>query len=121
MVVVILNKIFRQDFAMRNLLTKSVVLMLFGLVASSLTYARDISAEQHAAYEARQKYSQASADYDSYTKEIDDLQKYLVQQQAQLKDLQEKQAAAQQAMEKAKADMEVKDKALNAVWGERDK
>jgi hypothetical protein len=103
---------------------KNSVLIIFALSAGALslpTFARDISAEQRAAYDARKQYEQANADVDSYTKQVETQEKFVVQEQARLNDLQEKKSASQQALEKAKADLEAKDKILDEVWDQRDK
>lgn len=104
---------------MKKFLLVGVVLATFSI--SIVVQARDISAEQKAASQAQDAYTQARADYDTVTKQVEAQEKFVVEQQIKLKALQEKQSAALASRENAKANMEAKEKILNEVWEQRNK
>ncbi|MFM9835059.1 MAG: hypothetical protein ACKVOA_03040 [Methylophilaceae bacterium] len=105
---------------MKNLFIKNAVLMMFVLTAVPV-FARDISHEQQAAYDAREHYSDAVSDYESSGKKVEAQKKLLEREQAKLKELQDNQIAAQKEVDNAKADMDAKSKILDEAWEQRDK
>lgn len=105
---------------MKSILKKSLVLIWIGAL-SLPAFARNISGEQRAVYEARKQYSQDNSDYENYTKQIEAQEQLMAQEQAKLNALRDKQSAAQQAAEASKADLDAKEKILNEVWEQRDK
>jgi hypothetical protein len=105
---------------MKKLLNKNAIFILFTLTSVHV-YARDITHEQQAAYDARQHYTDAVSDYEDYGKKVDAQKKILVREQVKLKELQDKQVAAQKEVDNAKADMDAKTKILDEAWEQRDK
>lgn len=94
-------------------------IFLFALANPAL--ARDISNEQRAASEARDRYNQTLADEASLTKQIADQEKRVATEQARLQDLQAKQVENKAAVENAKKDLDAKSEVLEKVWEERNK
>jgi len=105
---------------MKNLLNKNAIFILFVLTSLNV-YARDITHEQQAAYDAREHYTDAVSDYEDSGKKVEAQKKLLVLEQAKLKDLQDKQFAARKEMDNAKADLDAKTKILDEAWEQRDK
>jgi hypothetical protein len=105
---------------MKNLLIKNAIFLMF-VLTSLHVYARDITHEQQAAYDAREHYTDAVSDYEDSGKKVEAQKKILVREQAKLKELQDKQVAAQKEMDNAKADMDAKTKILDEAWEQRDK
>ena len=97
--------------------------LLIGLsvTISSNALARDIGVEQRAASAARDEYNQAKSDAADNTQKISAQEKRLADEQARLKQLQDNQTAANARLEKAKTELDLKEKALEQVWGERNK
>lgn len=106
---------------MRQQLKWPYVLVLFSLIFSTTTLARDISNEQRAASKARDTYNNAVAHEADLGKQIADQEKRVATEQARLKDLQDKQAANISAIENARVDLEAKVQALEKAWPERNK
>ena len=100
-------------------LSTGAMLLVLSMAVPAL--ARDISQEQRAASDAREQYRQLSADYDGVTKQVQDMEKYVAQSQAKLKELRDKQSATLTARDKAKADMEAKEKIVDDLWDQRNK
>ena len=96
-------------------------LIALSVAISSTALARDIGVEQRAASAARDEYNQAKSDAADNTQKISAQEKRVADEQARLKQLQDNQTAANARLEKAKADLEVKEKALEQVWPERNK
>ena len=107
-----------MNFARPN---QYIVFLLLGLTLSSPLQARDISSEQRNASAARKQYDEASSNYDAATQRVTAQEKFVAQQQALLKELQDKQRDSKINLEKAKSELDIRDKALNDVWEERDK
>ena len=97
------------------------LLIALSVGISSTALARDIGVEQRAASAARDEYNQAKSDAADNTQKISAQEKRVADEQARLKQLQDNQTAANARLEKAKADLEVKEKALEQVWPERNK
>ena len=83
--------------------------------------ARDIGVEQRAAATARDEYNQAKSDAADNTQKISAQEKRVADEQARLKQLQDNQTATNARLEKTKVDLDAKVKALEQVWGERNK
>ena len=108
---------FQQSF-------KQFIPFLFiglSVAISSTALARDIGVEQRAASAARDEYNQAKSDAADNTQKISAQEKRVADEQARLKQLQDNQTTANARLEKAKTDLEAKEKALEQVWGERNK
>ena len=97
------------------------LLIALSVGISSTALARDIGVEQRAASAARDEYNQAKSDAADNVQKISAQEKRVADEQARLKQLQDNQTAANARLEKAKADLEVKEKALEQVWPERNK
>ena len=98
-----------------------ILFLLLGLILSSSLPARDISSEQRNASAARKQYNEANSEYDAVTQRLSEQEKLVAHEQARLKELQDKQRDAETNLEKAKSELDIRDKALNNVWEERDK
>jgi hypothetical protein len=105
---------------MEKLLIKNAIFIIFAF-STIPVFARDISHEQQAAYDAREHYTDAVSDYEDSSKKVEAQKKLLIREQAKLKELQDKQAAAQKEVDNAKADMDSKTKILDEAWEQRDK
>ena len=108
---------FQQSF-------KQFIPFLFiglSIVVSSNALARDIGVEQRAASTARDEYNQAKSDAADNVQKISAQEKRVADEQARLKQLQDNQTATNTRLEKAKTDLDAKEKALEQVWGERNK
>ena len=97
------------------------LLIALSVAISSTALARDIGLEQRAASAARDEYNQANSDAADNVQKISAQEKRVADEQARLNQLQDNQTAANARLEKAKADLEAKEKALEQVWGERNK
>ena len=97
------------------------LLIALSVAISSTALARDIGVEQRAASAARDEYNQAKSDAADNVQKISAQEKRVADEQVRLKQLQDNQTAANARLEKAKADLEAKEKALEQVWGERNK
>ena len=97
------------------------LLIAISVAISSPALARNIGVEQRAASAARDEYNQAKSDTADNTQKISTQEKRVADEQARLKQLQDNQTATNARLEKAKADLEAKEKALEQVWGERNK
>jgi hypothetical protein len=102
-------------------LNQYILFLLLGLTLSSSLPARDISSEQRSASAARKQYDEANSECDAATQRLTEQEKFVVQEQARLKELQDKQRDAKINLEKAKSELDIRDKALNDVWEDRDK
>ncbi len=71
-------------------------------------HARDISAEQRAASNARDHYNETKSNDAALTKQIADQEQRVAAEQARLTELQNKQSANKAAYESAKADLDAK-------------
>lgn len=80
-------------------------------ISSSNVLARDISNEQRAASDARNRYNSAKSNDDNLGKQI----------AAQEKRVADEQVEAKTELENAKADLDVKVNTLEKVWDERNK
>jgi peptidoglycan hydrolase CwlO-like protein len=98
---------------------RSFMFLLIGLSLSSTVLARDISAEQGSSSQARDAYNAAQSDYDAISQRRAALEKYIAEQQTQLKALQDNQAAAEAKVAQTKAELEVREKELEKAWDER--
>lgn len=96
-------------------------LVLCLCISSSNVLARDISNEQRAASDARNRYNSAKSNDDNLGKQIAAQEKRVADEQARLKNLQDKQVEAKTELENAKADLDVKVNTLEKVWDERNK
>ena len=108
---------FQQSF-------KQFIPFLFiglSIAVSSNALARDIGVEQRAASTARDEYNQAKSDAADNVQKISVQEKRVADEQARLKQLQDNQTATNTRLEKAKTDLDAKEKALEQVWGERNK
>ena len=108
---------FQQSF-------KQFIPFLFiglSIAVSSNALARDIGVEQRAASTARDEYNQAKSDVADNVQKISAQEKRVADEQARLKQLQDNQTATNTRLEKAKTDLDAKEKALEQVWGERNK
>ena len=108
---------FQQSF-------KQFIPFLFiglSIAVSSNALARDIGVEQRAASTARDEYNQAKSDAADNVQKISVQEKRVADEQARLKQLQDNQIATNTRLEKAKTDLDAKEKALEQVWGERNK
>ena len=104
---------------MKNQMINYAALLAFAL--SQPTFARDITHEQQAAYDARFQAEQANSDLANANTQLEAQQKQLEREQARLKELQDKQTAAKKALENANADLDAKTKVLDKAWEERDR
>ena len=108
---------FQQSF-------KQFIPFLFiglSIAVTSNALARDIGVEQRAASTARDEYNQAKSDAADNVQKISVQEKRVADEQARLKQLQDNQTATNTRLEKAKTDLDAKEKALEQVWGERNK
>ena len=108
---------FQQSF-------KQFIPFLFiglSVAVSGNALARDIGVEQRAASTARDEYNQAKSDAADNVQKISAQEKRVADEQARLKQLQDNQTATNTRLEKAKTDLDAKEKALEQVWGERNK
>ncbi|HOY71209.1 MAG TPA: hypothetical protein PL131_10665 [Methylotenera sp.] len=94
--------------------------VLFTLSATP-TLARDISNEQRAASEARERYNAAVSNDASLSKQVAEQEKRVATEQARLKDLQDKQAQNKALVDSAKTDLDAKVQTLESVWEQRNK
>ena len=85
------------------------------------TLARDISNEQRAASEARERYNAAVSNEASLSKQVTEQEKRVATEQARLKELQDKQLQNKALIESAKIDLDAKVQTLESVWEERNK
>ena len=106
-----------------NFLPKTLfaTLSLCLFLAASAVFARDISNEQRAASEARERYNQAKSNNAKLAEQVSAQEKRVTDEQARLKTLQENQAKANTELQSAEADLETKVNALEKVWDERNK
>ncbi len=106
-----------------NFLPKTLfaTLSLCLFLAASAVFARDISNEQRAAAEARDRYNQAKSNNAKLAEQVSTQEKRVTDEQARLKTLQENQAKANTELQSAEADLEAKVNALEKVWDERNK
>lgn len=104
-------------------ISKILVFAFSVLLATSFTpsFARDISKEQRAASDARERYNAAVSDDATLSKQVADQEKRVATEQARLQELQEKQAQQKSTVENAKADLDAKVQILESVWEERNK
>lgn len=94
--------------------------VLFALNATP-TLARDISNEQRAASEARERYNAAVSNEASLSKQVAEQEKRVATEQARLKELQDKQAQNKGLIDSAKTDLDAKVQTLESVWEQRNK
>jgi hypothetical protein len=100
---------------------QTIAFLLLSLMLASPVMARDITMEQQSTTNARNQYDAAKSDYDATTQQIAVQEKRVADEQMRLKALQDKQVAALEKMEATKAELDVKVKALEKAWEERDK
>lgn len=106
-----------------NFLPKTLfaTLSLCLFLAASAVFARDISNEQRATSEARDRYNQAKSNNAKLAEQVFAQEKRVTDEQARLKTLQENQAKANTELQSAEADLEAKVNVLEKVWDERNK
>lgn len=98
-----------------------IVLVGLSVTVSSSACARDIGVEQRATSAARDEYNQAKSEVADNSHNIVAQEKRVADEQARLKQLQNNQATANTRLEKAKANLEIKEKALEKIWEERNR
>ncbi|MGB4812302.1 MAG: hypothetical protein WBP13_07470 [Methylophilaceae bacterium] len=101
-----------------------VKLVLFSLLLVTFalpSLARDISNEQRAASEARDRYNDATSNEAKLSKQVAEQEKRIAEDQSRLKELQDKLATNKSEAENAKADMDAKVEALERAWPDRNK
>ncbi len=99
----------------------SLYLLLICASFCQSVVARDISNEQRAASQARDRYNNAVANDKNLALQIAEQEKRVANEQARLNELRNKQTESKALLESTQLELDEKVKTLENAWGERNK